>query len=139
VIADLEHALAVRLLDRTAQSIEPTIYGDALLKRSLAVFDELKQSIKDIEYLSDATTGEVRIGSMEAPWSRSCLLLTAHRQPTFSGNIELIQRKRVLVDGIDVLVVFSKLLTTYHPLGSEGINASCCIRGCPSDTRRAAF
>ena len=139
VIADLEHALGVRLLDRSAQGIEPTVYGGALLKRSVAVFDELKQSIRDIEFLSDATTGEVRIGFMEAPLSRSCLLLTAHRQPTFSGNIELIQRKRVLVDGIDVLVVFSKLLTTYHPLGSEGINASCCIRGCPSDTRRAAF
>jgi len=68
VIADLEHALGVRLLDRSAQGIEPTIYGDALLKRSVEVFDALKQSIRDIEFLSDATTGEVRIGSMEAPW-----------------------------------------------------------------------
>src|SRR5215470_13905441 len=39
VIADLEHALGVRLLDRSAQGIEPTIYGDALLKRSVVVFD----------------------------------------------------------------------------------------------------
>jgi DNA-binding transcriptional LysR family regulator len=61
VIADLEHALGVRLLDRSAQGIEPTIYGGALLKRSVVVFDELKQSIRDIEFLSDATTGEVRI------------------------------------------------------------------------------
>ena len=68
VIANLEHALGVRLVDRSAQGIEPTIYGDALLKRSVAVFDELKQSIRDIEFLSDPTTGEVRIGSMEAPW-----------------------------------------------------------------------
>ena len=68
VIADLEHALGVRLLDRSARGIEPTIYGDALLKRSVAVFDELKQSIRDIEFLSDATTGEVRIGCHEAPW-----------------------------------------------------------------------
>jgi len=68
VIADLEHALGVRLLDRSAQGIEPTIYGGALLKRSVAVFDELKQSIRDIEFLSDATTGEVRIGCMEPPW-----------------------------------------------------------------------
>src|SRR5215470_14081503 len=65
VIANLEHALGVRLLDRSAQGIEPTIYGDALLKRSVAVFDELKQSIRDIEFLSDATTGEVRIGCSE--------------------------------------------------------------------------
>jgi DNA-binding transcriptional LysR family regulator len=68
VIADLEHALGVRLLDRSAQGIAPTIYGDALLKRSVAVFDELKQSIRDIEFLSDATTGEVRVGCGEGPW-----------------------------------------------------------------------
>jgi DNA-binding transcriptional LysR family regulator len=61
VIADLEHALGVRLLDRSAQGIAPTIYGGALLKRSIVVFDELKQSIRDIEFLSDATAGEVRI------------------------------------------------------------------------------
>src|SRR6266404_5271371 len=66
VIADLEHALGVRLLDRSAQGIEPTIYGGALLKRSVAVFDELKQTIRDIEFLSDATTGEVRIGCTDA-------------------------------------------------------------------------
>src|SRR6266545_4406382 len=40
VIADLEHALGVRLVDRGAQGVESTIYGDALLKRSVAVFDE---------------------------------------------------------------------------------------------------
>src|SRR6185295_17276856 len=57
VIVDLEHVLGVRLLDRSAQGVEPTIYGDALLKRSVAVFDELKQSVRDIEFLSDPTTG----------------------------------------------------------------------------------
>jgi DNA-binding transcriptional LysR family regulator len=61
VIADLEHALGVRLLDRSPQGIEPTMYGNALLKRSITVFDELKQSVKDIEYLADPTTGEIRI------------------------------------------------------------------------------
>jgi DNA-binding transcriptional LysR family regulator len=68
VIANLEDALGVRLLDRSAQGIEPTIYGDALLKRSVAAFDELKQSIRDIEFLSDATTGEVRIACIESLW-----------------------------------------------------------------------
>jgi DNA-binding transcriptional LysR family regulator len=63
VIADLEHALGVRLLDRSPQGVEPTIYGDALLKRSIAVFDELKQSVRDIEHLADPETGEIRIAS----------------------------------------------------------------------------
>jgi DNA-binding transcriptional LysR family regulator len=61
VIADLEHALGVRLLDRSSRGIEPTMYGNALLKRSMTVFDELKQSIRDIEFLADPTTGEVKI------------------------------------------------------------------------------
>ena len=63
VIADLEHALGVRLLDRTARGVEPTIYGGALLKRSVAAFDELKQGIRDIEFLADPTAGEVRIAA----------------------------------------------------------------------------
>jgi DNA-binding transcriptional LysR family regulator len=62
VIADLEYALGVRLLDRGRRGVEPTIYGQALLKRSTAVFDELRQSVRDIEFLADPTVGEVRIG-----------------------------------------------------------------------------
>jgi DNA-binding transcriptional LysR family regulator len=62
VIADLEHALGVRLLDRSPQGVEPTMYGRALLKRSTVAFDELKQGIREIEFLSDPTTGELRIG-----------------------------------------------------------------------------
>src|SRR5215510_891275 len=65
VIADLEHALGVKLLDRSAQGVEPTIYGQALLRRGVAAFDELKQGIRDIEFLSDPTTGELRIGCSE--------------------------------------------------------------------------
>lgn len=64
-IANLEEALRVRLLDRGPQGIEPTIYAEALLKRGNVVFDELKQGIKDIEFLSDPTTGEVRIAAPE--------------------------------------------------------------------------
>jgi DNA-binding transcriptional LysR family regulator len=63
VIADLELALGVRLVDRSARGVEPTPFGGALLKRSVAAFDELKQGIRDIEFLSDRTAGEVRIGA----------------------------------------------------------------------------
>jgi DNA-binding transcriptional LysR family regulator len=65
-IADLEHGLGVRLLDRTPQGIEPTVYGRTLLLRSLAVFDELRGSVKDMKFLSDPTAGELRIGSNQA-------------------------------------------------------------------------
>jgi DNA-binding transcriptional LysR family regulator len=61
-IADLEQALGVRLLDRHRQGIEPTEYGRALLEGGLAVFDELRQTVKKIEFLADPAAGEVRIG-----------------------------------------------------------------------------
>ena len=65
-IASLEDAVRVRLLDRSPRGIEPTIYARALLKRGHVVFDELKQGIRDIEFLADPTTGEVRIGCPES-------------------------------------------------------------------------
>ena len=65
-IADMEHALGLRLLDRTRQGIEPTMYGRALIRRGLAVFDELRQGVKELEFLADPTAGELRIGSQES-------------------------------------------------------------------------
>ena len=61
-IAELEHAIGVRLLDRNPQGVEPTEYGRALLDGGAAVFDELRQGVKNIEFLADPTAGEVRIG-----------------------------------------------------------------------------
>src|SRR5215211_2819197 len=52
-ISDLEHTVGVRLLDRSAQGIEPTSYGSALLDSSLAAFDELRQGVKNIQFLAD--------------------------------------------------------------------------------------
>jgi DNA-binding transcriptional LysR family regulator len=64
-ISDIEHTLKVRLLDRTAHGVEPTVYGRSLLKWGNAVFDDLRQGVKEIEYLSDPTAGELRIGCTE--------------------------------------------------------------------------
>src|SRR5262245_21236924 len=66
IIAGMESAFAVRLFDRSPQGVNLTIYGRALLKRGLAAFDELKQGIRDIEFLADPNVGEVRIGCPES-------------------------------------------------------------------------
>jgi DNA-binding transcriptional LysR family regulator len=65
-IADMESLLGVSLLDRTPQGVEPTPYGRALIKRGLAVFDELRQGVQEIKYIADPTAGEVRIGGSSA-------------------------------------------------------------------------
>jgi len=65
-IADLETTLGVRLFDRGPQGVAPTLYGRALLKRSVAVFNDLRASVTELDFLSDPTAGELRIGSSEA-------------------------------------------------------------------------
>jgi DNA-binding transcriptional LysR family regulator len=62
-IGELEHALGVRLLDRHRQGIEPTEYGRALLDCGVAVFDDLRQGMRNIAFLADPTAGELRIGT----------------------------------------------------------------------------
>ena len=64
-ISDLEHTIGLRLLDRSAQGVEPTMYGDALLKWGLVVFDDLRQGVKELEFLTDPNVGEIRIGAPE--------------------------------------------------------------------------
>jgi DNA-binding transcriptional LysR family regulator len=66
VIVDLEHALGVKLFDRSSRGVEPTLYARALLARGRAAFDELRQGIRDIEFLANPTAGELTIAYPES-------------------------------------------------------------------------
>ena len=92
-IGDLEHTLGVRLLDRRPQGIEPTMYGRALLKRSNAVFDELQQSVRDIEFLADPTVGDVRFAcqdSVAAAVLPPIMTRFSHQYPRVAVRVEQI-------------------------------------------------
>jgi DNA-binding transcriptional LysR family regulator len=65
-IAALERTLGVPLLDRSPQGVEPTLYGRALRKLAITVFDDLRQGMQEIEFLADPTAGELRIGCNES-------------------------------------------------------------------------
>jgi len=99
VIASLEHALGVRLLDRTTKGILTTPYGDALLVRGRAAFDELRQGIRDIEFIADPDAGDLRIGCPEsiaagflvsvlARFSRDHPRVRAHVLPVYTPTVE---------------------------------------------------
>jgi DNA-binding transcriptional LysR family regulator len=125
-IANLEAALGVRLLDRTPRGVEPTLYASALLKRGLVVFDELRQGIKEIEFLADPTVGEVRVGCLESlaagfmpevldQFSRKyprVLVHVAHAQTTTQDFHELRERT------VDLL-----LGRVHKPVADDEINA----------------
>src|SRR5215213_6234365 len=65
-VAALESTLRVRLLDRSSQGVEPTMYGRALNEGGIAVFDELSKTVQLVEHLIDPTSGELHIGCTEA-------------------------------------------------------------------------
>ena len=64
-IAELESLLGVSLFDRTSQGVEPTMYGRALARRSIALFNDLRTSVGELEGLADPSAGELRIGTTE--------------------------------------------------------------------------
>jgi len=98
-ISDMEYALGVPLLDRGPRGVEPTRFGRALVKRSVAAFDELKQGVQEIEFLSDPTVGEVAIGSPE-PLSAGLATVVIDR---LSGRYPLITFQVVQADPTTLL------------------------------------
>ncbi len=64
-VAELENALGVCLVDRTPQGVELTLYGRTLLKRSIEILDDLRESISEIGVLAEPGIGELRIGTTE--------------------------------------------------------------------------
>lgn len=102
VVADLENALGVRLLDRTPQGAQPTSYGTALLKRAVTAFDELRQGILDIEFLTDASSGEIRIGCPES-------VAAAFLQPIIHQFKETHPRVMLDIDTVNTLTFSPRL------------------------------
>src|SRR4051812_11911643 len=97
VVADLERELGRRLLDRDRHGAEPTIYGASLLKHGLAAFDELKQGVKEIEFLADPTTGELRIATntVIAAGFLPAIIKSLHRR---HPNVTIHVKLSVVVD-----------------------------------------
>jgi DNA-binding transcriptional LysR family regulator len=110
-IADLEHVLGVRLLDRHSQGVEPTEYGRALLDGGAAVFDELRQTVKNIEFLADPAAGEVRVGcnsSVATSFVTTVVDRLSRRYPRIvfhiaSANVEVLYRE-LIERNVDLLI-----------------------------------
>lgn len=113
-IAELEHTLGVRLLDRHRQGVEPTEYGRALLDCGVAVFDDLRQGVKNIESLADPTAGEVRIGStalLAASFVSALVDRLTRRYPRIvfhlvTGYMETLQAE-LITRNVDLLILRS--------------------------------
>src|SRR5205085_3335453 len=110
-IADLEHTLGVRLLDRHRQGVAPTQYGRALLDGGAAVFDELRQTVRNIAFLADPAAGEVRIGCnpfLAASFVSSIVERMSRRHPRMTFRLVTAYREalhRELIErNVDLLI-----------------------------------
>lgn len=89
-VSELESVLGVRLFDRTAQGIVPTAHGHAMIQCSRAVFDEVQQGVKAIEFLDDPTSGHLHIGCTEFGASGLASLVIqglVHRHPRLHFDV----------------------------------------------------
>jgi DNA-binding transcriptional LysR family regulator len=110
-IAELERTVGVRLLDRNAQGVVPTAYGRALLDGGTAVFDELRQAVKNIEFLADPTTGEVRVGCtlfLAASFVSAVVVRLSRRYPRIvfhlvTASVETLHRE-LIERNVDLLI-----------------------------------
>jgi DNA-binding transcriptional LysR family regulator len=124
-IAELEHGLGVRLLDRRRRGIEPTEYGRALLDCGVAVFDDLRQGVKSIKFLADPTAGEVRIG---------CNPLLA--ASFVSAVVDRISRR---YPGIVFHLVTGYVETLHHELTERNVDLLIARRFGPTADERFGF
>ena len=111
-IVELENAVGVRLVDRGRRGVIPTPYGVALAKRSLAIFNDLRQGLQDIEFLADPTKGDIRIGTTE-PVAAALV----------SPAIDRLSRKH---PRISVHIVAGDTATLYKNLIERNIELAVC-------------
>src|SRR5215475_2788128 len=91
-IANLERTLGVPLFDRSPHGVVPTLYGRALHKLAVTVFDDVRQAMQEIEFLANPSTGEVRIGCTEAIITGlvpAAIEQLSQRYPRFVFHMEL--------------------------------------------------
>ena len=117
-ISELEHKLGVRLFDRSISGVEPTHYGRALLKSGVAVFDEIRKGLQQIDFIKQPDAGELRIGSSivtDAGFLPAAIERFSH---DFPGAVLHVLHENIAVQQYDNLrnrmaeVVFGRIPTT---------------------------
>ena len=66
-IASLEETLGVKLFDRHAVGVEPTVHGLTFAPRAIAIFDELRRAAQELTIVTSGARGALRIGTVPMP------------------------------------------------------------------------
>jgi DNA-binding transcriptional LysR family regulator len=103
LLKDLEDALGVPLFERLPRGMQPTWYGEALIRHARMALLNLTQAGSELEALKTGRFGEVSVGAITAPalsMLPQAVAIVAREQPDL--------RVQLVVDSSDVL--FERLI-----------------------------
>lgn len=84
LLADLEHALGVKLFERLPRGVAPTWYGEVMIRRAGAALAELDAGHQEVMELLSGLSGRVAVGAVLTPSTTllpAAVVLLKQRQP----------------------------------------------------------
>lgn len=84
LLADLEHALGVKLFERLPRGVSPTWYGEVMIRRAGAALAELDAAHQEVMELQSGMSGRVAVGAVLTPSTTllpAAITLLKARQP----------------------------------------------------------
>ena len=67
LLAELEHALGVSLFERLPRGVQPTRYGEVMIRRAGAALSEMDAGHQEVMELQSGLSGRVTVGSVMTP------------------------------------------------------------------------
>ena len=64
LLQDLEHNIGLPLFDRGRRGMQPTNYGDVMIRHARLVLADLNRTRLELEALSSGATGQIKIGAV---------------------------------------------------------------------------
>src|SRR5262245_43158252 len=131
LLAELEEALGVELFARHARGLEPTWYGEIMVRHARAALAELGRAHEEIEALRSGLAGKASIGTVVTPGTGlvpTAVATLKRRHPRILGSIDLDPSEalvaRLVAGELDVAVARVRAAQTagdldFEPLGDE--------------------
>lgn len=124
LLAELEDTLGAALFVRHARGIEPTGYGDVLIRHARNALMELRQAQEEIADLKSGLTGHASVGTVVTSATSLVPMAVAELKaasPNLLINVEMdfseVLVRRLLDGKYDIVVA-----RIYHPQGLDQLN-----------------
>ena len=65
-LGDLERGLGVKLFERSARGVQPTVYGECLIRHARIMLDQLASTRDELRGLVTGATGRVAVGALSS-------------------------------------------------------------------------